>query len=408
MYIVKQTGAEMATKTPATKTRVTKKQVIAHRTKAVKDYSPTWDGCETMDADQFMRHFHSAMSYYRLEFSGKDLKPAVIKWMTTVGCTKEDVAAFKRTKDNRCNVTMGAIASCLLRGMPAVREDFNKGRDTTAWLRNEIVQIVAQGKDDVDEEAVVEVKSTVVQPTIQERVKESALRMTEEIEDAIEGFQADPENFDPKAFKMLNLLKGKEVKAAHARIIKDLYSRDLAELEELASGNADEQLKEGYSHRSKKQIKNLIAFYQEIMSACDMLAQEAKVNRKPRKTKVIPKDKIVAKLKFMKTNEPLKLVSINPADIIGAGELWIFNTKTRKLGKYVAAEFNTLNVKGTTITNFNEFTSIQKTIRKPEEKLKEFKAAGKVQLRKFLDDINATDTKLNGRINEDTILLKVA
>jgi hypothetical protein len=398
----------MATKAPATKTRVTKKQVIAHRTKAVKDYSPTWDSCETMDADQFMRHFHSAMSYYRLEFSGKDLKPAVIKWMTTVGCTKEDIAAFKRTKDNRCNVTMGAIASCLLRGMPAVREDFNKGRDTTVWLRNEIVQIVAQGKDDVDEDTVIEVKPTVVQPTIQERVKESAFRMTEEIEDAIEGFQTDPENFDPKAFKMLNLLKGKEVKAAHARIIKDFYSRDLAELEELASGKGDEQLKEGYSHRTKKQVRNLITFYQEIMSACDMLAQEAKVNRKPRKTKVVPKDKIVAKLKFMKSNEPLKLVSINPADIIGASELWIFNTKTRKLGKYIASEFNTLNVKGTSITNFNEFTSIQKTIRKPEEKLKEFKAAGKVQLRKFLDDINATDTKLNGRINEDTILLKVA
>jgi hypothetical protein len=398
----------LATKAPEKKTRVTKKQVIAHRTKAVKDYSPVWEGCEAMDADQFMRHFHGAMSYYRLEFSGKDLKPAVIKWMTSVGCTKEDIAAFKKTKDNRCNVTMGAIASCLLRGMPAVREDFNKGRDTTAWLRNEIVEVISQGKNDIDEDTVVEVKSTVVQPTIQERVKEAAYRMTEEIEDAIEGFQADPENFDPKAFKMLNLLKGKEVKAAHARIIKDFYSSDLAELEELASGKADEQLREGYSHRSKKQIKNLIAFYQEIMSACDMLAQEAKVNRKPRKTKAVPKEKLVAKLKYMKSNEPLKLVSVNPTDIVGSGELWVFNCKTRKLGRYVAAEFQTLGVKGTTITGFDEFKSIQKTLRKPEEKLKEFKAAGKVQLRKFLDDINATDTKMNGRLNEETILLKVA
>jgi hypothetical protein len=392
----------------ATKTRITKKQVIAHRTKTPKDHSPVWEGSETMDADQFMRHFHSAMGYYRLEFSGKDLKPAVIKWMTSVGCTKEDIAAFKKTKDNRCNVTMGAIASCLLRGMPTVRADFNKGRDTAAWLRNEIVQIVEQGKDDIDEDAVVEVKPTVAQPSIQDRVREAAYRMTEEIEDALEGFQADPENFDPKAFKMLNLLKGKEVKAAHARIIKTLYSRDLAELEELASGKADEQLREGYSHRSKKQIKNLIAFYQEIMSACDMLAQEAKVNRAPRKTKAVPKEKLVAKLKYMKTNEPLKLVSINPTDILGCGELWVYNTKNRKLGRYVAAEFQTLGVKGTTITGFDEFKSVCKTLRKPEEKLKEFKAAGKVQLRKFLDDINATDTKMNGRINEEIILLKVA
>ena len=391
----------------ATKTRVTKKQVIAHRTRAVKDHSPTWDGIDAMSADQFTRHWHNAMTYYRLEFNNKDLKPAVLKWMAEVGCAKTDIAAFKKTKDSRCNTTMGAIASCLLRGMPAVRADFNQGRDTAAWLRKEIVDVIEQGKHDIDADTVVEVKPVVVQPSIQDRVKDAAYRMTEEIEDAIEGFQTDPDAFDPKAFKMLNLLKGKEVKAAHARIIKGFYSKDLAELELLASGKGDEQLREGYSHRSKKQIKNLIAFYQEIMMACDMLAQEAKVNRAPRKTKAVPKEKLIAKLKYMKTNEPLKLVSINPVDIIGCSELWIFNTKTRKLGKYVASEFNTLNVKGTTIVNFDEFKSVQKTIRKPEEKLKEFKAAGKVQLRKFLDDINATDTKMNGRINEDTILLKV-
>lgn len=391
----------------ATKTRVTKKQVIAHRSKTPKDHSPTWDNCDQMTAEQFMRHWHNAMSYYRLEFSGKDLKPAIIKWMTNIGCTKEDIQSFKKTKDNRCNVTMGAIASCLLRGMPAVRADFNQGRDTTVWLRESINEVIEQGKNDVEDE-VVDTKPTAPQPSIQDRVRESAYKMTEEIEDAIEGFQTDPDNFDPKAFKVLNLLKGKEAKAAHARIIKGFYTRDLEELEELASGNADEQLREGYSHRSRKQIKKLIEFYQEIMSACDMLGQEAKVNRKPRKAKVVPKDKIVAKLKFKKTDEPLKLVSINPADIIGSKELWIFNTKTRKLGKYVANEYMELGVKGTTITGFNEHTSIQKTIRKPEEKLKEFKSAGKVQLRKFLEDINATDTKMNGRINEETILLKVA
>jgi hypothetical protein len=85
----------------------------------------------------------------------------------------------------------------------------------------------------------------------------------------------------------------------------------------------------------------------------------------------------------------------------------VFNVKTRKLGKYVTTEFSELNVKGTTITGFDENASVQKTLRKPEEQLKEFKTAGKVVLRKFLDDIKAVDIKLNGRINEDTILLKV-
>ena len=134
---------------------------------------------------------------------------------------------------------------------------------------------------------------------------------------------------------------------------------------------------------------------------------EAKVNRAPRAKKPTDKVKVVSKLKYLKQDEKLKLVSINPIDIIGSKELWVFNTKTRKIGKYVAGEFAELSVKGTTIVGFDENKSIQKTLRKPEEQLKEFKAAGKVALRKFLDDIKAVDIKLNGRINEETILLKI-
>jgi hypothetical protein len=400
----------MATKA-ATKTRVTKQQVNAHRTRAVKDHSPTWDGCETWGADQFHRHFKRAMDYYRLESEIKTYKPTVIKWMETVGCTKADLAAFKKIKDNRISTTMGAVAACLNRGMTPHRADFNSGRDTAAWLRAEIVKVLAEGKNDVDPEVAAAEKEAnkkeVYTPSIQERLREVALAMTEELETAYEDFQTDPDNFDPKAFKVLNLLKGKGAKAAHARIIRDFYSRDLAELEELASGKGCEQLREGYSHRSKKQIKTFILFLTEIQNACTMLMQEAKVNRAPRAKKAVPAEKIVGKLKYMKTNEPLKLVSINPADILGAKELWVYNTKNRKLGRYVAKEYGDLSVKGTSITNFDENLSIQKTVRKPEDKLKEFKSAGKVALRKFLDDINATDTKLNGRINEETVLLKV-
>ena len=400
----------MATKA-ATKTRVTKKQVIAHRTRAVKDTSPVWDGCETWDADKFHKHFRTAMDYYRLESDIKSYKPVVARWMESVGCTKADITAFKKVKDSRVGTTMGADAACLNRGMLAQRVDFNQGRDTAVWLRAEIVRVIADGKNDIDPDTLAAEKEAskkdVYTPTIQERVKESAYRMTEEIENAIEAWQNDADNFDPKAFKVLNLLKAVEAKAAHARIIKEFYSKDLAELEELASGKADEQLKEGYSHRSKKQIKSLLAFYQEVMAACTMLGQEAKVNRKPRAKKAVPAEKIVSKLKYMKTNEPLKLVSVNPTDILGAKELWTYNTKTRKLGKYVATEFAELGIKGTSITNFDEAKSVQKTLRKPEEKLKEFKAASKVQLRKFLDEINATDTKMNGRLNEETILLRV-
>jgi len=364
------------------------KHLAEARASKGKDYSPKWDNVNELTTDQYSKHFRVSMQWYRLESSGRELKPKVINWMSTAGYSKEDIASFKKSKDNRCSLTMGSIAACLLRGMPDVREDFNQGRSTVAWLRDAIKDALEQGKYDIDEDAVAEaaeaVKTTVYVPSIQERLRESAIGMTTEIEDAIENFQADPEAFDPKAFKILNLLKAKQAKAAHTRIIKNFYIRNLEELTE-AANTKEEQLKEAYSHLSKIQLKKITAFYQEVVSACDMLGQEAKVNRKPRAKKPTDKSKVVAKLKYQKTNEPLKLVSINPEDIIGA-----------------------LSVKGTTITGFNESKSVQKTVRKPEEKLKEFKAANKVALRKFLDEINATDARMNGRINEETILLKIA
>lgn len=390
----------------ATKTKSKKITAVTIRENKGRDMSPKWDFNEPLSADQFMRHFRNSMDWYRLESSGKDLKPKVITWMAQNGYSKDVIAEFKKTKDNRCSVTVGAIAANLLKGMTPQRDDFNDGRDTAEWLKGAIARIITEGKNDVEDEEEGEVKSTIPQPSIQDRVREASYKMTEEIEDAIELFSADPEAFDPKAFKVISLLRAKEAKAAHARVIKDYYQRQYDEYLEVAEGQC-EQLKEAYSHLSKAQIKKITAFYHDIISACDMLGQEAKVNRKPRAKKAQPKEKIVAKLKYAKSNEQLKLVSINPTDIIGAKELWVYNTKSRKLGKYVAADFQELGVKGTSITGYNENNSVQKTLRKPEEQLKEFKAAGKVQLRKFLDEIKAVDIKLNGRINEEIILLKV-
>jgi hypothetical protein len=274
-------------------------------------------------------------------------------------------------------------------------------------LRSRIAGIIEESANDIEAEEK-EVKVIGPVQSIQGRVREVAFGMTEELEDAIAAFHQDKDLFNPSEFKILNLLKGKGAKAAHARIIREFYGKQLTELQELASGKADEQLKEGYSHLARKYVRKLMDFYGEIDSACVMLAEEAKATRKVRTPKAVSKDKVVAGMKFKKQDDVLKLVSINPTDIIGAKELWVFNTQTRKLGKYVAAEFSDLGVKGTTITGFDEVKSIQKTLRKPAEQLVAFKAAGKVALRKYLEEINAVEIKLTGRINEVTILLKTA
>lgn len=389
------------------KVKTKKISTIAIREHAKKDHSPVWEGHEEWSATEFSKHFRDSMQYYNLEFNAKELKPAVLRWMKQKEYDESIYEAYKKTKDWRTSVTMGALSSCLLRGMPEYREDFNGGRNAGEWLDKQIRLSIDRGKDDF-EESEDDAKSNDNKPSIQDRTREIALSMIGDIDDAIEDFHVNPDSFDPKQHKVLQILKNKQVKAGHARIIKDLYTAEMSDYDQLVIGTADDELKEGYKHRSKKQIKTIHAFYQEILSACDMLMQEAKVTRKPRVKKAVSKDKIVAKLKYKKTDDALKLVSITPTDIVGSKELWVYNTKNRKLGRYVADDMTgPLTIKGSGIVGFDEHKSIQKTVRKPEEKLKEFKTSGKVALRSFLDSINATDTKLNGRINEETILLKV-
>jgi uncharacterized protein (DUF433 family) len=358
-----------------------------------------------------MRHFHGAMAWYRLEKSAKELKPSVINWMGANGYDKSTIKAFKDTKDSRCGTTMGAVAACLLRGMPSTHSGFNNGRDTATWLGKEISKVIEQGADDEVEsdDSVKSVKTAdVYVPTIQDRLREAAGGMSEEIDAAIDSFIVDPEAFNPKDIKVVNLLKGKGAKAAHSRIIKGYFQRGHDELMELASGNADEQLREGYKHLPRKNVKKLIEFYESIMAACEQIAAEQKVMKKPRAAKVKPAEQIVAKLKFMLSDTKLGITSAPPATIIGASGVAVFNVKTRKIGYYIATSSVGLGVKGTTLTGFTD-KSVQKTLRKPPEQIKEFKEQNTQKRFEtwFAKSVKTTETQLNGRFSEDTVILKV-
>lgn len=392
--------------TEKTSKRITSQSIREH---AKRDLSPKWDNAESWTGEEFTSHFRSAMTYYNLNHSGKDLKPKIIDWMGRNGYDKKTIAALKSTKDSRCGLTMGAIAACLIRGMPIAHEGFNNGKNTALWLGKEIAKVIAAGEnDEVPADEIKQIKTTAPVLNIQERIREQASQMSEEIDAAIDSWIMDPESFDPKAFKMLSLLRGKGAKAAQGRYIKSFFTKGYEELVELASGKADEQLREAYKHNSRKNVKKLLEFYESIMVACDQIAQEAKVLKKPRTTKVKPAEDLVKKLKFKTSDDKLNIVSVPPAQIIKAQGVVVYNIKTRKIGYYIATNTEGLGVKGTTLTNFTS-KSVQKTLRKPAEQLKEFKEQNTQKRFEtwFIKNVKTTETLLNGRFSEDFVILKV-
>lgn len=377
------------------------------RENAKRDHSPKWDGADSWSTSEFYNRYRDAMRYYNMESSGKELKPKVIDWMGRNGYDKDQIREFKKTKDWRSHTTMGAIAACLIKGMPAQREDFNSGRSSVDWLKKQIAEVVEHGRHDVE---IVEedksAKSAVPLINIQERVRDAAGDMSEEIDAAIDSWITDPDSFNPKEMRMVSLLRGKGAKAAHTRYIKGFYQRGLDELLELTSGAPDDQLKESYKHVSKKNIKKLADFYEGIMLACDQIAAEAKILKKPRPAKIKPAEELVKKLKFLAVDDKLGIVSVPPANIIGAQAAVVYNTKTRKIGIYISKTSSGLAVKGTTITEFTE-KSFQRTLRKPAEQIKEFKEQNtQKRVDTWFTKIKTTETILNGRINEDIVILK--
>ena len=280
--------------------------------------------------------------------------------------------------------------------------------DSINWMSGYFDELYNKGLSIVEEVRAEEAKKpkNVYIPSIQERIKEASGNIIAEIEEQIDTFIQDPKAF--KKFDSIKFFRKMQVNQAHARHIRSYYEGILGEYLMLQKpvSEQDEQLREGYSHLDKADIKKAVELFQGIIGACDLITAESKASRKTRSPKPKSAEKLVAKMKFCKSDEKYKVASINPADIIGCNELWVFNTKTRKIGKYIANEHDTLQVKGTTIQFFNENESVAKTLRKPEQQLAEFNKSGKVQLRKFLSNIKGVETKLNGRINNDTVLLK--
>lgn len=202
-------------------------------------------------------------------------------------------------------------------------------------------------------------------------------------------------------FDSVGYMKSKEVPAAAAKEIGSYYKNLLDELE-VAQTDLEEY---GYLNWKKSQFKKYIEFVKAIVDSCNQQTISSKV-RAPRKKKAVSPTKLVAKLKYAKEYSDLEvqLKSIKPESIIDSTELWVYNTKYRKLAVYKAEKNGKLSIKGTTVLGFDIKESQQVMLRKPDEFFRTTQLA-KRALATSLKDIKTRPVTPNGRINEETILL---
>ena len=259
----------------------------------------------------------------------------------------------------------------------------------------------ASGKSNdgqVEEAAHEEVKPVI---SIQERVANRANDLIADLECLIDNYYRDGSTFKPSDW-----FSQHDVKPAIAQRIADHYRPLYSEVFDALNGK-DPELKEGYSHWKKTKLKAYVEFIKSIVSAAETRATVVKVARKPRKKKEKPASVVVSKLKFKEKDDTYNVVSVDPKQIIGSSQVWLFNTKYRTLAVYNAMGPAGLNVKGSTLTGWDEKTSQVKTLRKPTEQLNKLIGGGKIILRKFMDDIKCKPKIATGRINIETVIIRI-
>ena len=377
-----------------------KKTVVRSSKLADEKYTgtePKWTGADKWSEEQVRTTWRHGLYYYNYHYTTGDMIKYVRQYGTQVlKWSKEDIAAFNEVEDWRTGMTAAAACKMLLNGAPI-------HGDTEEFIQRRLDEVMTIGRARLAEKQAASA-STVVKFTIQDRMREKLSDTIGEIEhwyDLARSGKPVPD--------MVAWMREQNVPQAFVNQIADYFTPRMEEFEQAITlrkqknrTSDQDQLVEGYQSITKDQHKIIAAFYEQLTTALETYGAVKKAVRKARVKKPPSKEKLVKKVKYCAQHTELNLVSINPADIIGANTVWVYNIKTRKLGKYVAAaDAGQLAIKGSAIIGYDEKQSVAKTLRKPAEQLKQFTNSGKVALRTFLEDIKAVAVNLNGRLSAD-------
>jgi hypothetical protein len=332
---------------------------------------------------ELMRVFN----WYSYEKDRKEAHGYVRSWLKKEDSKK--VAAWDRIDLNLFVPTYGWVARMIQQGstMPA---------SYVERMLDHIEYCIINTETEVK----VDVQPATNKKSIQDSMAEKQAEFLGEVEGEIDNFIVNA--YRDTGYSLYKYCQGHHTANQYMAAVITLCERRLAEL---ALIGKDEQVTEAYTHLGKRDIKAYQTFLNQLVDDAAKYASFKKANRKIRVKKQKPAGEQVAKMKYLKKFEALE--SVHPTEVVGAQQLWVYNTKNRKLGVYHAVGTTGFSVKGTSLQGYDPELSVQKTLRKPDVTIPIMMKAGKVQLRKVLSDLSTAETALNGRFNDDILLLRV-
>jgi hypothetical protein len=341
--------------------------------------------------------FAKAFQWYGYHYGKKDAKDMLCHYLEHAGRNK-DAKLMRGIPDGQIRVTPAWVCRMSLMGL--ILNEHEQG-----IIDEQIGEMLQSKQEAKKEKTQVDADSAVARLTIQDHLREKVSECCGELEGMFDDFVVAGAKMSAD-FKPISLMRGMNISPNMVSTVSAVWELRLAEFTEVLEGT-DADLVEGYSHLSKIQLRQCVKFCETVINDCNSYVQLKKVERKPRAKKAVSPEKLSRKFKFLKEFEELGLKSEPATRLVNATEAWLYDTAKRKLIHVMSdSHIGTFTIKGSAIAGFDTLTTVQKTLRKPAEQIKAVMSGGKPAMRKEFSAIKATETKFNGRGNENLIILK--
>lgn len=211
-----------------------------------------------------------------------------------------------------------------------------------------------------------------------------------------------------KTYNLYNKLVADRISMDDAKAAIAYYQPILDEYVAAALPKADKQLVEGYLKNGKAAHYERGNFIKALIDDLISYTTVKKTVRKVRAIKPVSIEKKIKNFKYQKQDPDLKVVSTDPAKIVGSKACYMFNTKNRVMSVYIAEENKTLDIQNNKIINYSIEKSKSKRIgKKPETVLLEIMKAPKNLAIKIFDNVKNISNDVTGRSNDTTIIVRL-
>lgn len=334
-----------------------------------------------------------SLYWYRQNFKPTESKGWIVKYLRDHGRT-EDAAVVGRAEKSRLRL-VAPYCRMVTRGFPFA--DVHK-----ALIEKNLGELLDHARGVADAIPIERV-------SVQDRVVAKADVLLSDLEPVIDETTESVLKGKRKDNALLEWISRTELTRPLAVIVRDRLAKTLEEML-LAQAGTDPDLVEGYSHFKKTALKNMVDTLTSAVQNLNDRIGILKSNKKPRKQKRKSPESQIKRLHFLQRSDAFAIDSINPVDIIGAQRLIMYNTKNKKAILLIAVEPKSgLAVKGSTIIGFDSAKSFEKTIRNPDEFLKNQNDCRKtvVTAIRYLTGLKTKSSEPTGRVNSNCLILQV-